>query len=189
MQYINELKSCVRGNKYFIYNNVGNNYYFLKKDNSKLVFNIDVLSKYRGESFKFNIVSSDGDNNGNFFVITLPNIDESYSNIFTNVNIVRPNYVSKNDKQIKYYIKSKDNRFLMNKNSCTNNECTLNPNHTIDNIIYKPEEVCRGNGNGDPNVDSNYQYSTGLITNEDPNRDRSILISQSGMCLEINHIL
>ena len=61
-----------------------------------------MLSKYIEENlFKFNIVSSDGDNNGNFFVITLPNIDESYSNIFTNVNIVRPNYVSKNDKQNK----------------------------------------------------------------------------------------
>ena len=70
----------------------------------------------------------------------------------------------------------------MNKNSCTTNECTLNPNHTIDNIIYKPEQVCSGNGNGDPNVNSNYQYSTGLITDEDPTRDRSILVSQSGMC-------
>ena len=53
LQYINELKSCVRGNKYFIYNNVGNNYYFLKKDNSKLVFEKYRCAQqiYRGESF------------------------------------------------------------------------------------------------------------------------------------------
>lgn len=187
MEYRNALKSCIVGNSYFIYNKVGNNYYFLKKDKNtrKLIFEKfqSYCQIYRDESFKFEIVPQGTNNIGGYFRISLPNIDSSYSDIFRDVYIPKPNHESTNDKEIKYYIKSKDTRFfLMNKNTCTGNVCSLSPNHTINNIIYRPEEVCRGDGNGDPTIDSNYQYSPGLSTDEDPNRDRSILVSQSGMC-------
>ena len=203
------LEECTN-RQFFIYNEINGEKYFLKKENGALkfehkrplpsdsgrvpssVYSFDINTI---NTFKFTIV-----NNSNFFGIDLRDISsQTLKDNFIRCFIFKQNSGSKRSGEIKYYIQSYNyGHFLMNKTNKKEGETLSDDIYSMNNreqnlnsFIFRPQELCSGNGRGDENVGSNYAYSEGIETNENIDvsesptesiRDTSILRNRSSLC-------